>query len=207
MSSGWSCGLVVLAFVSAGCSSSLGSGNPDLPKEGVTAAVSCANPLDPRPVLPCPGQVWIEPLTALQTVGVLDPVATAAYGTAARWSGWIQGVGIGRDGKVTSSGVSGYTTAWCDGEGELLFDTTGGDCRVRNACDCIADGTCRAGCSDEVALPAVDAGGAILAAYPQSAEADTFDVVLDVVQGAEWRVRQTGAADWIRIDATTGLPR
>lgn len=200
---GW-IGLLSAAAAFAGCSSSLGSGNPDLPKEGVTAAVACADPLDPRPVDTCPGLARIGALTGLGAVDVLEPVASGALGATARWTGWVRGTGIAADGTVGPSPTSGFTTAWCDGESELLFDTTSGDCAARMACDCVASGDCRGPCGDAVALPSVDSDAAVAAAFPGDARDDAFDLVFDASVGHWWSVRLAGTDEWVRVDAADG---
>lgn len=204
MSMGRWCGLLAAMLAYAGCSSSLGSGNLDLPKEGVTAAVACADPLDPRPILSCPNLARVGAVTALGAVETLSEVAGAALGAAARWTGWIRGVGIAADGTVAAAGASGFTTAWCDGENELAFDTSAGDCRVRNACGCVAAGDCRGPCGEAVEPPLVDSLAAIAAAFPGAAATDTFDLAFDAAEGDWWQVRRSGTETWIRIDASTG---
>jgi hypothetical protein len=200
---GW-IGLLLAAVAFAGCSSSLGSGNPDLPKEGVTAAVACADPLDPRPVAACPGLARVAGVTALEAVETLDPVASGALGAATRWTGWVRGSGIAADGTAGSSPTSGFTTAWCDGESELLFDTTAGDCAARMACDCVMSGSCRGPCGDAVVVPTVDSDAALAAAFPGGAGDDAFDVVFDASVGNWWSVRRSGTDEWIRVDAADG---
>ncbi len=202
---GW-VGLLSLIVMFPGCSSSLGSGNSDLPKEGVTSAVACADPLDSRPVSACPGLVRVGVVSALDVLDLLAPAALAAYGPSAGWTGWIRGVGIAADGTLAASGTSGFTTAWCDGENELMFDTTAGECAVRNACDCVAQGDCRGPCeASAVQQPAVDSPAAIAAAFPGADVSDTFDVVFDSAVGNWWSVRRTGTVQWTQVDAASGI--
>ena len=200
---GW-IGLLFVAVAFAGCSSSLGSGNPDLPKEGVTAAVACADPLDARPIATCPGLARVGAVTALEAVGALEPVASGALGASARWTGWIRGIGIAADGTVEASPTSGFTTAWCDGESELLLDTTAGDCAARMACDCVASEDCRGPCGEAVPLPTVDSDAAVAAAFPGDAGDDAFDLVFDASVGPWWSVRRAGTDGWVRVDAADG---
>lgn len=197
-------GLLIAVVALAGCSSSLGGGNPDLPKEGVTAAVACADPLDSRPLSACPGLARVGEVTALDGLEVLGPVAAGALGASVRWTGWVRGVGIAANGAVGPSPGSGFTTAWCDGESELLFDTTAGGCAARMACDCVASGECRGPCGDAVALPAVDSDAAVAAAFPGGAGDDAFDLVFDASVGHWWSVRRAGTDEWVRVDAADG---
>jgi hypothetical protein len=186
----------------AACSSSLGDTPTDLPGEGVSAPVSCANPDDLTMVEQCPLVPYVNNVTALSAFEDLKAVADAALGVEGVWVGSISGSGIGRDGKSAGTGLSGWTTAWFTGPVEdpdmLVFDTTGGTCRVQNRCACATNGSCLD--FDSINMPvatrptaiAQDSDAAILAAFPTDSEDQKYDMVWNGVTG-QWTVTRVGA--------------
>ncbi len=190
----------------AGCSSSLGTGEPDIPPEGVTAPVACSPSSDPRPMDRCPGAPTIAGDTAGATIDALDPIAVAAYGTSVRWAGIVRGSGILRTGIPSGAAFSGWVTAFCEGDDALWFDVTAGACAVRNLCDCRPAGTCGgAACEDanDRPFPPVDSGTAISVAFPQDGLESAYGLSYDVRAG-QWIVtRQSDGARKV-VDGTAG---
>ncbi|HPC92488.1 MAG TPA: hypothetical protein PLS96_06405 [Myxococcota bacterium] len=190
----------------ASCSTTLGSADEELPKEGVTAPIVCSSTNDQRPLIACPGMNRIEAKTAIETLTMTGEIAGAALGVEARWAGVIRGAGIGGDGRPSADNLAGYVAIWCDGEGELLFDTSGAACRIHNACGCVANETCRVSCPEAAAFPRLDAGEAIAVAYPDALENDVFQVEYDLRDAAGWKVKKSGDSDWILVPDAEPVP-
>lgn len=197
----------ILPLVAAACSSNLGSGGFDIPAEGVTAPIPCAEADDPRPSDACPETPTVARGTAKALVETLLPIAAAAYGTGTRWAGTLQGRDLGRDGRPSGAAVSGWATAFCLGGSVLEFDVTGGVCAARNLCDCQSTRTCAGnGCdaASDKPFPQVDSGQAISAAFPDDVDGlASYDVSFDVRTG-RWTV--TRRSDGVRkvVDGASG---
>lgn len=183
----------------AACSSSLGDTPTDLPGEGVSAPVSCANPDDLTMVEQCALVPYVKSVTALEAHEDLLVMASAAYGVDAAWGGSFIGRGIARNGRSVDSGFSGWTMSWFSGLTEdpdrLVFDTTGGVCRVQNRCECVTNGTCTtyvASNTGVAKLPTVDSDAAILAAFPTDPEDQKYQMFWDGIFG-RWSVLREGA--------------
>jgi hypothetical protein len=199
---------ILFVATSLSCSSSLGGGTLDIPREGVSAPVPCSDPTDTRPLDACPGNPDLSGQKSLGTLDTLSETAQAAYGASSSWSGRIIGRGILRNGTVAQGDVSGWVTSFCDEINVLVFDTTGGTCRVQNRCDCIAGGTCTdlaCTAANQTAFPAIDSDLAIAAAYPNDASDTTYELVFDIAVGNWWQVsRSVTPGESVRVDASTG---
>jgi hypothetical protein len=190
----------------AACSSSLGSEVTDVPREGVTAPIPCARLADPRPTDTCPETPTVAAATAGATVVALLPVATAAYGSTARWAGVIAGRDIHRDGRPSGASASGWTLSFCDETSILQLDVTDGVCAARNLCDCQPAATCGPVVCDATnnsPFPAVDSAAAIAAAFPDDPATAAYDVSLDVRTG-KWTVTRLSDTVSKVVDASTG---
>lgn len=196
----------LLPLAVAACSSSLGSEALDIPPEGVTAPISCSDVDDPRPASVCPGAPTISVDTARTTVELLLPLATAAYGSGARWAGTIQGAEILRTGRPSGLQASGWATAFCSESSALMFDVTAGACVARNLCDCLKGGTCGgAGCdpANDKPFPQIDSAQAIAAAFADDAIDVAYDLTFDV-RTNQWLVTRRTDGNRKKIDGTTG---
>jgi len=193
------------ALALAACSSSLGSQAFDLPPEGVTAPIACADSTDARPSTPCPNHVYVQGDTAVAILADVKPVASGAVGSV-RWTGRFQGEGIPRKGG-TASATAGWLLSFCGGTSVIFVDTTGGNCRAANRCDC-QGGACEGvDCATlpDLAAPAVDSDAAIQAAFPSDAAGTTYTLALDLVKASAWTVTLEGAnPSTVTVDSATG---
>jgi len=194
-------------LVWAACSSSLGSTGEDIPPEGVTVQVPCADPEDPRPQQSCPDLPTVPLQTARNLVETLRPLARSIEGAGTRWTGRLQGVKISVKGlPVVGQGASGWVTAFCQGGDALWFDVTGENCGLRRLCDCASAGTCGGAACDgdsEPALPQVDSDRAIRAAFPADPAGETYDLDYDSRMG-HWQVTRFRDRQVVKVDGSTG---
>ncbi|MBP7125984.1 hypothetical protein KBD49_06435 [Myxococcota bacterium] len=198
--------VIGLASTMIACSSSLGSAGEDLPAEGVTVQVPCADPDDVRPVDRCPDLETVPSLTACNVADTLRPVARAIQGTGSRWTGRIGGRQIAANGRPSSLAGSGWITAFCQGDDVLWFDVTLGECRLRNLCACRTAGTCGGLACDggaEPPPPSVDSDRAIRAAFPGDGATGTYDLDYDAGTG-RWTVTRKADGSRVQVDGATG---
>ncbi|HOU54360.1 MAG TPA: hypothetical protein PLQ97_10570 [Myxococcota bacterium] len=200
---GW---VIGMASVMVACSSSLGSAGEDLPAEGVTVQVPCADPDDIRPVDRCPDLPTVPSLSAFNVVETLRPLARSIEGTGSRWTGRVSGRQVGANGRPTTLPGSGWVTAFCQGDDALWFDVTLGECRLRNLCGCRTAGTCGGAACDgasEPVLPTVDSDRAIRAAFHGDGAEGTYDLDYDSRTG-RWTVTRKADGARVQVDGATG---
>lgn len=192
--------LAALPFMVLACSASLGDVPFDLVAEGVSEPVSCAPADDLRFVLRCPSTPYVSEATAFEAWTVMKEVAQAAFGVEALWAGRIIGAGIGRDGKSSDSGLSGWSASWVAGEPEdpdmLVVDTTGGACMVQNRCGCVSSGTCPGFSTvnlESAVEPEQDSQAAILAAFPDDTDETRYNLEYDGTTG-NWTVTRVAVS-------------